>query len=113
MIPFAVMLLYFLMPGQLHASCGDHVQFANDRVPMEKSHTPSKPCHGPNCSQAPTTPPVVPASVPTQQLEQDPALGLHVSATTGQTWQTIARLEKVSAIHRVYPPEPPPRTLLF
>jgi hypothetical protein len=98
----------FLWPAAAEAGCGKHVHVAGEpSAPAE----PKAPCHGPSCSQAPDSTPLLPPSVPTQQVQQDPAIGPAVTPPGLSSTGHRCRTTPTHAIHRTSPPEPPPRSL--
>ena len=99
-LPALLVFLALSSPENAVAGCGSHVTYAGDR------EEPA-PCQGPGCSQAPQTPPMAPAPVPRPTLDAALA-GLFAVALEPGTWLTRPYLES-HPIHRVYPPDPPPR----
>jgi hypothetical protein len=76
---FAATVLAFLLisPASANASCGDYARVRGEtdaHAEEASSHPdptlPSPPCHGPNCSRAPQTPPT-PASSPVPSVAED------------------------------------------
>jgi len=98
-----------LAPAESRAACGSHVTYPGDQARTHEPPDPAKPCRGPSCSQAPARAPLVPPSLPTSQLDRDPALPPAVHVESDPSWRLLAQAGKVRAVHRVFPPEPPPR----
>src|SRR5258706_1888116 len=65
----ALLVAVVVAPGQSRAACGDYVTVGGKKPPMAAHDAAPfdapKPCHGPNCSQAPTAPLLPPAPPPT------------------------------------------------
>ena len=99
-LPALLVFLALSSPAEAAAGCGGHVTYAGDR------EEPA-PCQGPGCSQAPEAPPLAPAPAPRPTI--DAALAaLFVVALEPGAWFGRPHLES-HVIHRVHPPDPPPR----
>jgi hypothetical protein len=98
------LLVFFALssPAEAVAGCGGHVTYGGGR----EDEAPA-PCQGPGCSQAPQTPPLAPAPVPRPTIDAALAAPCVVALEAG-TWFGHPHLES-HVIHRVHPPDPPPR----
>jgi len=121
-LPLVVVALLLLGPAPARAECGRHVSTAAERAagapcepgrPCPVPPAPREPCRGPTCSGAPDSVPFVPPPAPTSLPPHDLAL------LGEQSWHGAANAiitpsdGKVRAIHRAFPPDPPPRADAF
>ena len=109
-----VIVVALLLPDVASASCGSHVTYAGDKghvckpgVDCPLLPTTPAPCNGPGCSEAPDTPPLAPSTAP-PSTDDFALTSLSVVAPESGRWFDHPPLES-HAIHRVYPPDPPPR----
>lgn len=111
-LPALLVVVALSSPGSATAGCGSHVTYAGDGrgracQPGVDCPLPPAPCQGPGCSQAPQTPPLAPAPAPRPTIDAALA-GLFALALEPGTWFGRPYLES-HPIHRVHPPDPPPR----
>ena len=110
-----VIVVALSVPEIASASCGSHVTYVGDKGHVCKPGvdcpllpaTPA-PCNGPGCSQAPDTPPLAPSTAPRSTTDEFALSSFLVVVPESGRWFGPSPLES-HAIHRVYPPDPPPR----
>jgi hypothetical protein len=92
------------LPGQARAFCGRHVHLPGEQP--AKPHP--QPCTGPNCSAHHESLPATPAA-PAPVLDQPALLAGSLAWPADPGHRLAARSSGGRPIHRVFPPEPPPR----
>jgi hypothetical protein len=108
-----------LFPSSARASCGDYLihpaaakagmQTINEHPAFPAPLKQKQPCSGPNCSGRSESMPLMPVTVPTQNVEQWGWFASSDQIQAPDAGMPVPVLPAVHAIHHCSPPERPPR----